>query len=350
MKSGISGILAIVLIVVVATAVSAAKVYKIVDLSESEDVWNIPQDLSNRGQAVGSTVTTTGETGFVWEKGQTRWIDGTATCTAINNAGLMGGIFFGPEPGYEWPIQKAFLFDGRNGFVDLTVALGMPSGDHATNVYDINARGVVAGGGYIGGKWRGFVTNHRRNGYTVLPMTACSGINDQGQIVGNNLQRKPVVVEPDQQMTELPLPGLYHEAIYASVINNQGKVIGNLREEYMQSYSTRALLWQKKPNWQVLVISVLPGYTNNEAHDINSRGQVVGTCYRQEYYTPYHANLYLTPFLWERGRVTDLATICDYDEAVWVPTEAVAINDNGDILGTAINKQMRQKRAVIYKR
>lgn len=206
--------------------------------------------------------------------------DGVAV--AINNQGQVTGTM---RPRFS-NVDQGFVYDGK-----VSRYLEMPR-NRGVTPWDINEHGVVAGQfeplGFVDGEYLGFV--HDGTQATVLPTLGgdqgyAYGINDAGQAVG-----------------------------YAFTTNDA--VIGG----YLYSDG---------------VVSPLPGV--NIARDINNRGWIVGNGNRGGFGSE--------AVLVRDGELLYLNDLISGDAAAhWRLTDATAINDRGQIIGSALFLESGQSR------
>lgn len=222
--------------------------------------WVMPSDLNDLGQVVGLSVAADGQAhAFVWHRG-------------------------------------------------VLTDLGMP-GEHSS-ARAINERGVVVG------RSQDRAVMWRNGAMTVLVDRTEAGpadamdINDRNEVIG--VRYLPTSYMYGQGFLwrngrAVDLPGIGGDT-YPVKINNRGEVVGFVVSSDLAA--TDAALWR---NGQLTVIRPT-GATVSMAHDINERGQVIGSM-RMTSGSWHH-------FLWDRGVITDLGTL-----------NTIGINNRGEIAG-----------------
>jgi probable HAF family extracellular repeat protein len=149
-------------------------------------------------------------------------------------------------------------------------------------------------------------------------------INDVGQVVGRSETPNGeyhAFVTVNGVMTDLGLLGGTSEAS-ANAINNAGQVVGSSYNASADGISYAFVT----VNGVMIDLGTLGGIMSS-ALDINNAGQVVGWSKTASGET--HA------FVTVDGVMTDLNALLDpADAAVWTLTDARAINDPGQIVGT----------------
>lgn len=203
----------------------------------------------------------------------------------VNNRGdwlLSGGLF--NQAGNQVTVRQA-----SNGVV---FTLSAPAGYQSATAWDINNNGAVLGMSQrtVNGNTVSAPTVWAHGfGYT-LPQAASTGpistfrINDSNWVAGT---------------------GVYGD-------------------------HNEATLWRGQ---QAIRIGVLPGFVGSVATDINNLGQVVGYSYKLNSFGLVSER---APFLWDRGRMTDLrtATLTDpTSTSAFQISTATALNDLGQIGG-----------------
>jgi len=236
--------------------------------------------INDAGQVAGES----GGNGFLYSGGTMTTIAGWGytSVRGINNDGTVVGMAEYPDA-EEGLVRHAYSY--RNGATsDLGTLYGIRSQANA-----INNLGHVAGGTDIGGppNWPLTPFLYRDGGMIDLgpfngPWSEAMAINDLDQVVG-----------------------------YAGYESRGGEL-----------YPRGAFLWD---GGSVLDLGALTGSDYSYANGINNLSQVVG------WYGDYQAS---RAFLYEGGSLLDLNSLID-PASSWVVNDATAINDLGQIVGTA---------------
>ncbi len=311
---------------------ASAEPYALVDLGVDVS----PEDVNDLRVVVGSRQLAPGETrAFLYTPGDgsLRDLEGTVA-RAVNGSGVVVGD----------SATGAFLFDGSS-----TVELP-----------DAGARGINEGGivaGYVamenpyrpsplplapalydGADWRildvakVYPRGTREGVYADLYVLA--DVNEAGTAVGtksrSGLYGSSAILTPPafDRVVYLPIPG----GGRAAAINDSDLVVGTTGEDPSAQMFAHAFLYD---GTSVRDLGTLHGGLRSSASDINASGQVVGSAWLSTVLTSlYQPELYHA-FLWEEGSgMRDLNEIVA--EPGWILTSATAINDAGDIVGTAI--------------
>jgi len=146
-------------------------------------------------------------------------------------------------------------------------------------------------------------------------------VNEQGIVVGETTDRgdteltniRPVVWN-GSELTELPTLGGATGS--ARAINDQGAVVGYSAVSPESGGGLHATYWE---GGQVFDLGTLGG-ESSIAHDINESGVIAGAAVRTAIRT--------RPVVWQNGVIRELPL-----PEFWVAGEALAINDNGVIVG-----------------
>lgn len=262
--------------------------------------------INDRGQVAGTSGTDgNGPHAVLWSDGGITDLSGSeeiGSAHGINGSGQVVG-YSAIDRGNRQSTQHATLWhNGKSIDVDL-LAVEKRGRVNASFAYDINDVGEIAMFSMVVGK--GMVSSADR------------------AIVWNGNKSK--VFQP-----------LAGHVSSASAINNVGQVAGYSRIS-PKSFDTHAVLWT---NSTVLDLGTLGG-RNANAFALNNAGQVVGESETVNGKT--HATL------WNSDVAVDLNTYLDPDRkrAGWVMERANGINDNGWIIGEAINEPLKVTRAFL---
>jgi probable HAF family extracellular repeat protein len=169
-------------------------------------------------------------------------------------------------------------------------------------------------------------------------ISRATGINTSGQVVGWSftLGSDPTAtLWDDGKVVDLGASLKKQGYSEAHAINDAGRIVGRF-DELARTKSGRKILGSYAVSWQATSVKVLStiGGRNSSADGINNRGQIVGwsnikgsTGYAWN--SPAHATL------WEHDTVIDLGGLSGF-----MRTSALAINNAGQIVGSADNPQI----------
>ncbi|MFO1460495.1 MAG: immunoglobulin domain-containing protein [Verrucomicrobiota bacterium] len=206
---------------------------------------------------------------------------------------------------------------------------GVSADATAVNLHDgaavsLNAAGMAVGSG-AGVAFRlGPGTNLTI--FTNQELTRAAGINGDGTIVGT--RQLDAVTYFNGVTTVLPVMESGGQswlfASSANGINAAGQVIGNLSYTSPVGFGswTRGFLWS---NGSRVFLEMLNA-SSSEAHGINNSGVVVGRVLFPDGTS--------RAFVYRQGQMVDLNTLIPVSG--WVLTDATAINDLGQIVGTGL--------------
>lgn len=188
--------------------------------------------------------------------------------------------------------------------------------------------------------------------------SAACGLNGIGQVVGDCHFRGgrsvPFFCDTRRKtMTALPIPAT---TVFgrACAINDHGQIAGQIVSTAGTNWITHAVLWSAG---RMTDLGAPAGYDDAEAEALNSRGDIVGQCYRQP--SAFQALLqrnagqnnpwqryvdrdcWSAAFLNADGKMQDLNMLIPKEEG-WRLEEAHCINDRGQIAGTGLHNGLRR--------
>ena len=314
---------------------AAAQQYTVTDLGAlSGDSVSTAYALNNSGEAAGTSSTPSGAIATLFNAGKATSVNTLAAdvsvATAINGSGeIVGYNFFYSNPNFD---PQAFLYS-NGGMKNINSASVFPSGTEASA---INNSGQVVGTGYLSSsEFHAFL-------YTGGKMTdlgpagsyqaSAAAINNSGQIVGSYYFTSGAAgafLYSNGKMTKLPVPA-GSSAVSAFAINDNGEIAGAL---YFSSGAPAHAARYSNGVWTDL--GAIAGAASSLAKGVNLAGQVVGIAYfaPTQYHPPKPGKH--VPFIYSNGGVVDLNTMIA--PGPFTLTDAVAINDSGQILCDATN-------------
>jgi probable HAF family extracellular repeat protein len=304
----------LILACLVANSANAATSYRLVDLGVCTSTGDAAQDVADNGM-VGLQQ---GTSAYIWNNGNLNPPSGVPDGNAqmrINNLGHIAGS--NNLNAYIW----------RDG---VTTPLGTLEGGY-TFSSGINDSDQVVGVSYCSSinRYRGFLWQNGMmtdiGGFLSYGETRPTDINNAGQIVGSS---SVTVTCPDQPfllennvMTALSMPSGYTRGT-AERISNSGKITGTCYDSSLSK--SRAVAWI---GGQTYDLGSLAGQSCSSAYGINDLGQVVGST-GQNIVQPAAA------FLWDSGQMLNVNNLVLNGKG-YVVREALAINNAGEIVGTA---------------
>jgi probable HAF family extracellular repeat protein len=276
----------------------------------------------------GAVLFDTGYDSPLWQNGKVTSVP-LAYAIGLNDLGEVVGNAY---TGSSFTLQAA---SWQNGTIQALPSLGGTVTQYSEQANAVNDSGEVVGvsaapGGLIEAcLWQ----NGQAIALGVLPggtgaltlgysNSAALAINQSGQIVGFSMAAGDfdhAVLWQNGTMTDLGTLGQYDSSM-ATAISNKGEVAGYDLEP---NYNEWAVVWQ---NGVMTKLGSLPGRTYNAPNAINDSGIVVGSSGYVGDATSNH------PVMWENGQVIDLNTILPANSG-WVISEALSINDSGEIVG-----------------
>lgn len=296
--------------------------YSIVDLGINYNGLLVPTDINDNSLVVGRYDAPDSMVirAFLWDNGIAYDL-GTmsgenAMAYGINANDQVVGMF---EMNDALNTKHAFLWE--NG--DMR---DMGSLNHASTIsQSVNDLGVAVGWTEISHtpfRWDGRM-------HELAPLgnydSQAYDINNKGQIVGNSVNddgyQRAVLWPSDDTINDLGTLGGNTSLAFA--INESSQVVG--WSETVSGYM-HAFVWN---NGIMNDLGGLNGGFASFAKDINDLGQIVGNT--------YFTDTFSRAILWQNGETIDLTALID-PESGWVLTNAVAINNKGEIVGTGYYK------------
>ncbi len=232
---------------------------------------------------------------------------------AVNNFGQIAGYANARDAGA-----------GRYGTIwykGIPTTLGVLPGESYNAAQAINNRGVTVGSSTGDDTFR-IYSSVRWNGATAsaLKGSHALGINDHDQIVGASGfgQYSSAMLWQGDSRTELG--SLMGDYSYAKAINNTGQVVGASTYDYHFDAPIHAVLWSGGTKSDLGTL----GGTQSAASDISASGVVVGWSEVSGSATRHAA-------LWSGGKVIELGGFAGFSGG-----EANAINAGGSVVGFAL--------------
>lgn len=262
-------------------------------------------------------------------------IDGRqfATAYGVNNAGITVGVsattWFGNSP---LPVMW-----NPNGSVS---ALTLPEGYGWGAANAVNNSGLIVGRAGSQDGDRAVLFNAATGSSQIISattsngsfMTEAFGINDAGLVVGTGTDPSDLALVVSMvynsatgEMSSLgALPG-HNSAINFGVSNN-GYVVGS---SSLYSSEGSPFIWSASTGMKA--ISLPPNTSNGSGSGVNDKGWVVGNA----------GGEFSIPFLYADGATYTIQSLLpagsDWDFSTNTSASAMAIADNGSIVGTAVH-------------
>ena len=306
-----------------------AQGYKIIDLGTLKGtVKSVGYGLNNLGQAVGVSSNPTAAIATLFSNGTTMNLNtlgaDVSVATAVNGVGqAVGYNFFDSNPN---PVPRAFLYS-NGSMTDIQSDSLFPSG---TRAHGINSSGAIVGEGWLtSSSFHAFLYSGGRmvdlgGGYQA----SASAINDAGQIVGNGTTVGAFLYS-NGKMVSLGVP-FGANGSDANAISSTGQIAGVIYRSGQPSHAAH----YSNGSWADL--GAFAGASGTSAAGINAAGQIVGTAvFPIKSYHPFLPGKHVG-FIYRNGALIDLNTITPSSSG-FIITDAVGINDSGQILCTATN-------------
>lgn len=295
-----------------ASAGAYGQSYRFQALGTLGGTLNYASAISNSGQVVGwsSTLGDADRQATLWDGNSVIALGAPGTPSDARGINDFGRIVGNTSAGLTW-------WDAASPSSAVTVSSGCRAGA-------INNLGQIAASCVVPGEIPKIVVRWDRNSATSLGSpginVSVSAMNDTGKIVVTTSIGASAAGYWDgtKWATLLNLPG--QGPPNAQGINDAGQVVGS---SYVDGLHPHATLWNGSTPTD---LGGVPGYTSSWAADINNLGQVVGSSKG-------------VATLWNGMVAFDLNTFLDAAtrDAGWMLTYATGINEQGWIIGNAIN-------------
>ncbi len=317
------------------TGYTAPADYQLVDLGIDVS----PTDINNLGTVVGSLKSEAGTIAFRWLSDEPlESIPNTTVANAVNEIDQITG---NTPTGAFLLDSNLHTWDGYGGYG--INDLGQISGNkQLKNPYRATPRPLDPAI-YTAPKWDNlgiaavYPRGTRQGVYADLYVLA--DLNDAGFAVGSRRRyglagSSAILITPGFDTVSY-LPSPYGGS--ASAINNQNMIVGTsgsnssageYAHAYLYDYGAATLL-------DLGTLNNGLGLTSSAA-DINESNQVVGTSWLVTQLTSLYDPTQYHAFLWDNGEMVDLNGLISADLG-WILTAATAINDQGDIVGSALS-------------
>jgi probable HAF family extracellular repeat protein len=330
-----TSMLLVPLVLCASAAQSLAQTYNVIDLGTlSRNGVSKAYALNNAGEATGTSSNPTAAIAVLFSGGKTTNINTLAAdvsvATAMNGTAEVAGYNIYSDLNSEF---QAFLYS-NGSMTNINKASLFPAG---TAAWGINNTGQVVGTGYLSSSnFHAFLYSGGKMtdlGPKGAYQASAVAINNSGQIVGSyylTSGKSGEFLYSKGKMSTLPVPA-GSSAVSAFAINDNGEIAGAI---YPTSGAPAHAASFNKGVWTDL--GAISGALASTAKAVNISGQVVGTAvFRQIQYHPPKPGKHV-PFISTTKGLMDLNTMISPGTGFTL-TDAVAINDSGQILCDANN-------------
>ena len=326
---------------------SVAQTFKLSDLGTiAGDSVSTGYALNSTGQAAGTSSTPTAAIAALFSNGKVTNISTLGSNVSLANGINASGEIVGWNDFYSNPTfhPEAFLYS-NSSMKSIDAPSVFPSGSEASA---INDAGEVVGTGYFtAGNFHAFLYSGGKMTDLGPPgayQSTAVAINNSGQIIGGYYVSATNVGEfviTNGKMTKLPVPA-GASAVAAFGISDSGEIAGTI---FFASGAPPHAAKFANGAWTDLGAFV--GAQASRATAVNLSGVVVGTAFfPQTQYHPPKPGKHV-PFIATASGLVNLNTLIPAGTG-FVLTDAVAINDLGQILCNATNSG-GSKHAVLLK-
>lgn len=332
---GISMLL-VALLLCASAAQSVAQTYNVADLGTlSGNSVSKAYAVNNAGQAAGTSSNPTGAIAVMFGGGKATSINTLGSDVSVATAMSGTAEIAGYNIFYSDPISEFQAFLYSNGSMkNINAASLFPAG---TAAWGVNNSGQVVGTGYLSGSnFHAFLYSGGKMvdlGPKGSYQASAVAINNAGQIVGSyyfTSGKTGQFLYSGGKITTLPIPS-GSSAVSAFAINDTGEIAGAI---YPSSGAPARAASLNNGVWSDL--GIISGALASTAKAINISGEIVGTAvFRQTQYHPPKPGKHV-PFISTAKGLVDLNTLISPGSGFTL-TDAVAINDSGQILCDANN-------------
>jgi probable HAF family extracellular repeat protein len=325
----------------IAPGVAFANLYSVDLLSAPGAISSAAFSISNNGYVAGSVLLNNWNgpaySGVVWGRDTNPRMGLGLDATAVNSSGTVTG-----SSKFEFWQRAATSSVTDFAYLDLLGA------GHESKGNAINERGQVAGYSTIlaGGtphavRWDG--TTATDLGTLGGAFSYAFGINESGAIVGGSrpyanacCDDHATLWNPDGTMVDLGLLLVGSGDSVARGINDNSDAVGYARYG-LSNY--QAVLWHQGT---ATALGTLAGEILSAAYDINNSGLIVGVS---------NVGGSSRATLWQNGLAFDLNEFLPPDllAAGWELNSALSINDDGSIVGNAVNYGLHRESAFLLR-
>jgi uncharacterized membrane protein len=340
-----------IVICTAAVAAAQAQTYSITDLGSLPGATSTyAYAMNDNGDVAGWSNSGSASTGFVWSRGAMTsigWLGNPGSALyAVNLFGQGAGVAI---PSTSGTLQSQGVLYRSNTLVTIDTSAPSLFAHTITNTGIIVGDYTKGGGGSSGGTfvpafWTEDPSKPGRFRRTDLApasgdnMAYANAANQSMIIVGytqsqfqgtraclwnNDIKHTPTVLAP----------ALGDQTGEAVSINDLGQAAGF---SWYGIYRVTPVIWSADGSHTPTALPALPGTTHAMARAINNLGQVIGTGGEPDP-AAGHAFSGVIPVIWLDGQIYLLQSLLDASGEGWQITEAVAINNAGQIAGNGIH-------------